>query len=114
MPTINSRIETALASIGCPVGFQQLDDAAYVTTFPSITYFSYLDQPEGWAEDMATEHGYYVQVDVWSKTNHMTLATSVIAAMRAADFGYLEGRDLLEADGTVYHKPLRFKYTEFL
>lgn len=113
--TIDVRIKTALANIGCQTGFQQLDDGAYIESFPSVTYFCYNEQPEGWAEDAETERGYYVQVDVWSKANYMALVDSVIAAMRAADFGYTNGADLQESFGaeTVYHKALRFKYTEF-
>jgi hypothetical protein len=111
--TINARIETALASIGCPVGFQRLDDGAYVTAFPSITYFIYLEQPEEWAEDTETARGYYVQVDIWAKENYLTLKDSVVAAMRAAEFGYLEAQHLTEIDN-IYHCALRFKYTEFL
>lgn len=116
MPSVNSIIETALSGIGCPIGFQQLDDGAYIQAFPSVTYFCYLDQPEGWAEDVETEHGWYYQIDIWAKSNYLALETAVIAAMRAADWGYLSGQDMTVSFGadTVYRKSMRFKLTQFL
>lgn len=116
--TINSRIETALATLTCPVNFIQMDDYAYIKTFPSVTYFCYLDQAEEHADNAETAHGYYIQLDVWNKANYMALVENIRSLMHAAGFGYISGQDLVEAanqpDGPIYRKMLRFNYIEDL
>lgn len=120
--SINARIEAALASLTSadapvPVGFMQLDDGAYIQAFPSITYFCYLDQPEEWADDKEIVHGWYYQIDIWTRKGDVTDGNSTVLvamvkdAMQSAEWDYLEGRDIGELDD-IYHKALRFKYSE--
>lgn len=102
---INSTIMTALKDIGIPVVSQNQSGSP-----PYITFFCYNEQGELWAENVEIATGYYVQVDIWSKTDYTSLAESVKTAMEAAGFKRTTARDLFEPDTRIYHKAIRFVY----
>ena len=66
---INQKVMAALQKIGVPVRFQTYTGTA--DTY--ITFFTYLDKPEGYADDVEYVNGYYVQVDVWSRADYTEL-----------------------------------------
>jgi len=111
--TLNARIESTLASIGCPVAFQTFPESVF-TTFPRISYFCINEQVVYSADDAPAAVEYAVQVDVWHNTDYASLVSQVQAAMSAAGFGRGSGGDIYDPDSRIYHKPLRFYYTEVL
>lgn len=111
--TINARIESALSGVNCPVGFQQLPED-FFTSLPRITYFCTLENPEYWVDDTEAARVYYVQVDVWHNGDYSTLVASVQSAMQLAGFGRGSAQDIYEAESRIYHKLMRFTYTEVL
>lgn len=103
---INALIKSTLTSLNKPLAY--LRYGGKETTY--ITYFCYNEQGETWAENVEIETGYYVQVDVWSKEDPITLADQVKAAMMATGFRRTTGQDLYEDDTQTYHKAQRFVY----
>ena len=101
---INQKVMAALQKIGVPVRFQTYTGTA--DTY--ITFFTYLDKPEGYADDVEYVNGYYVQVDVWSKGNYTDLVNAVHEKMLAAGFIKQNFYDLYEDDLKIYHKAMRF------
>jgi len=100
----NQTIIDALENLGVPVAFQ-----AYTGTAQTyITFFCYNEQGEEWAEDAEIATGYYIQVNLWSKSDYTTLAGQVKDAMIAAGFARTGSQDLYEPETKIYHKALRF------
>lgn len=102
--SINEEVLRTLAGAGAPVRFQHYSGEAD----PYITFFTYLDRPESHADDGVLSTGYYVQVDVWSKTDYTELVQSVYERMLAAGFVKQNFYDLYEEDLKIYHKAMRF------
>ena len=102
--SINKEIITALKEIEVPVSFQSYsgDADSY------ITFFTYLDKPELHSDDKETVTGYYVQIDIWSKTDYTNIEKEVHQSMLTANFRKLNFYDLYEEDLKVYHKVMRF------
>jgi len=106
--TINSRIMTALATLGIPVSFQTYKGT--ITTY--ATFFEYLAQGESFSEDQEDTTGHYIQLDIWSKGDNSAVVILAKSLMIAAGFSRTNETDLYEADLAVYHKGLRFFYAE--
>lgn len=106
--TINQRILQALKSVGVPVSFQQYSGQ----TSSYITFFTYLEAGEQYADDREAVTRFSVQLDVWSKQDYTELVKAVDQAMHVAGFvknGYF---DLYETDSQMYHKAMRFHFEE--
>ncbi len=104
-------IKTALASIinsGIPVEFMNYTGKEKPTY---ITFFCYNEQTERYAENLETKTGYYVQIDIYSKTNPDATAALVKTAMKAAGFVGYEAQDLFENDTNLYHKAISMNIT---
>lgn len=104
----NSLIVNALKSLGVPVSWQKYSGTE--TTY--ITFFSYNEQGEQFADDLELVTGYYVQVDVWSKSDYKNLADQVRSLMEAVGFSRTTAQDLIEFDTLIFHKAMRFSYFE--
>ena len=104
---INSLIMTALTPLGVPVYYLRYYGQA-VPTY--ITFYYYNEQGVAWAENEEIATGYYVQVDVWSKTDFITLVEQVESAMKAAGFIRTSAIDFYEYDTQIYHRAIRFYY----
>jgi hypothetical protein len=102
--SINEEVMLALKDIGVPVRFQRYsgDAATY------ITFFTYLERPEGHADDQEHFTGYYVQVDIWSKKDYTVMANIVGENMAQAGFVKQSFYDLYEEELKIYHKAMRF------
>ena len=102
--SINKDVTFALKNIGVPVSFQTYsgNEETY------ITFFTYLDKPEEHADDEESVTAYYVQVDIWTKTDYTNLAKEVHGCMLIAHFRKLNFYDLFEDDTRTYHKVMRF------
>jgi len=109
--TINSRIITALATLGIPVSFQ-----AYKGTLTTYaTFFEYLAQGESFSEDQEDTTGHYIQLDIWSRGDYTVQVTLAKTLMIAAGFNRTNETELVEIidpSTTVYHKGMRFFYAE--
>ena len=101
---INDLILGALRSLRVPVSFQKYRGKE--NTY--ITFFSYLEQGEQYADNEEKETGYYIQLDVWSKSDYTELVENITDAMKAAGFRRTSAADLFEEDTKIYHKAIRF------
>lgn len=101
-----SFVKSTLTPTGVPVEFQAYTGAA--ATY--ITYFCYNEQGEEWAENEEIATGYYIQVDIWSKSNYTALENQIKTLMLTAGFKRSYARDLYENDTGIYHKAMRFIY----
>ena len=105
---MNSLIINTLKPIGVPVTFQNY--VGKETTY--ITFFTYLEQGEEFADDEEIVTGHYIQVDVWSKGNYLEVVNEVKERMKQAGFRRRSEYELYEKDTKIFHKVLRFVYEE--
>jgi len=103
---MNKLIIDTLKSLGVPVAFQKYSGSE----LKYITFFIYNEQGELWGDDTEIQTGYYVQVDVWSKTDYTTIVDNAITTMRDIGFIRSYATDLYENDTNTYHKSIRFSY----
>lgn len=102
-------IETALSPVSPPVSFSDYTGTAN----PYITYFCYNEQGELYAEGEEIATGYYIQVDIWSKSKeYEALATQVKTLLIAAGFNREYACDLYESGTKIFHKVMRFNFVE--
>lgn len=105
---INSLVVNALSSLTVPVSFQ-----THIENAPTyVTFFTYLQQGEAFADDSEVGTACYIQVDIWSKTNYSELVEQVKSLMLAAGFTRTNEADLYESDTKIFHKGIRFFYLE--
>jgi hypothetical protein len=102
--TINKEILAALKDIKAPVSFQTSKSAS----FPYVTFFTYLDRASLHSDDEENVRGYFVQIDIWSKSDYTGLAKEIHQSMLAANFIRQNYFDLYEKDTKIYHKVMRF------
>lgn len=100
---MNDQIINALASIGVPVSVQTYFGKA--TTY--ITFFTYLENVESYADNKETSISDYIQVDVWSKGDYTTLVNSVLNALKQAEFRRTYVTEMYENDTKMFHKIIR-------
>ncbi|KNF07007.1 protein of unknown function DUF3168 [Gottschalkia purinilytica] len=98
-----------LKSIGIPIKYQTYsgDKKTY------ITYFTYLQQAETYADDEEQTEGYYIQVDIWSNTSgndYTNTIKQVKGLMKQAGFRRKTEHEDYESDTKIYHKAIRFVY----
>jgi hypothetical protein len=101
---INKEIIEALNDIEIPVSFQTSKNGKY----PYITFFTYLDRGTLHSDDKETITGYFIQIDIWSKSDYTQIAKVVHQGMLTANFIKQRYYDLYESDTKVYHKVMRF------
>ena len=102
--SVSKEVINTLENIGVPVSFQ----TSKTDKFPYFTFFTYLDRGTLHGDDKEVVTGYFVQVDVWSKTDYTNLVASVHQAMIEGGFIKQSYYDLYETDTKVYHKVMRF------
>lgn len=102
---LNTEIENLLKNIGCPVAYMFYEGNA-------DTYITYQQTfiEDTLAGDDALIYGVYCyDFDIYSKTNFINLAVSLINTMTAAGWTYQPSRnspDLYERDTKFYHKTI--------
>jgi hypothetical protein len=102
-------IKDALDPLKIPLFFQHSTSIV----FPYITYSCYNEQGESKADDQQASTGYYVQVDIWSKTgDYDALADQIKSAMIAVEFYDTISQDLYEDNSKIFHKAMRFVCVE--
>lgn len=105
---INKLILDTLNPLNVPASFQKYTGVA--TTY--ITFFSYLNQSESFANNIETSIGNYVQIDIWSKDDYTDIVTNVKLALAQAGFRKSYETEMFENETLIYHKVLRFFYLE--
>lgn|GEM_PF-2033837 len=107
--TIKSLVLNTLSSIPYPITFLKNDSED--DTF--ITFFEYLDQGEGYAEDAEDQTGHYIQIDVWYKDDIGTLCKDIMDLLKAQDFTKKEIRDIGWDEPTQrYHSVVSVAYLQ--
>lgn len=103
---MNKLIIDTLTPLAIPVSFQSYSGKA--KTY--ITFFIYNEQGELWADNVETQTGIYIQIDVWSDVDYTILVENVINAMVNAGFKRRSANDLYTSESKIYHKVIRFSY----
>ncbi|CUU45471.1 prohead protease [Clostridium beijerinckii] len=80
-------------------------------TSPYIEYEFYDENGEEWAENKEIATNYYVQVDIFSKTDYTNLENKIKEKMTNAGFMRSTSADLYENDTQLFHKAMRFFIT---
>lgn len=102
------KISDILKSIGIPV--TKLKYSGKATTY--ITYFLFNEQGEAFAENIEKDTSYFYQVDIWTKTDFTDVYKQVLELMKEAGFCRVYANEQYESDTQIYHKIIRFQYTE--
>lgn len=105
---MNKLILDTLKDINIPITFQVYNGNE--TTYG--TFFTYLEQGEKYADDNEVLTGYYVQLDIFSKTNYEPIVINVKDRMLNAGFRRTYETELYEDDTKYFHKVLRFSYAK--
>lgn len=105
--SVNKLIKDALSSLA-PTSFQTYSGTA--TTY--ITFFLYDENAALIADDVEVNTRYYVQIDVWSKGDYTNLVEQVKNKLIELGFNRRSAIDLYEDDTKIYHKAMRFSYTQ--
>lgn len=79
---------------------------------PYVTYRVYDEIGEIWAENREVATNYYVQVDTFSKGSYSDLERLIKEKMINAGFIRTASVDLYEDETELYHKAMRFIYTQ--
>jgi hypothetical protein len=80
---------------------------------PYVEYEIFDEDGALWAEGEEISTNYYVQVDIFSKGDYSILENKIKEKMLSADFERDMAADLYEpAPIDLYHKAMRFNYTE--
>jgi len=103
---INQLIKNTLAPLGIPV--TNLKYSGSATTY--ITFFSYNEHGEEWAEDKEIATGFYIQVDVWSKGDCTDIAAQAKTLLENAGFRRTYATEMYENDTLTFHKVLKVTY----
>lgn len=80
-------------------------------TAPYVEYEIYDENGELWEEGKETATNYYVQVDIFSKTDYTELEIKIREVMLNAGFERSMAADLYEKETKLNHKAMRFIYT---
>lgn len=105
---INKLIIDILKPLNLPVCFQRYSGKA--ETY--ITFHEYFSGGEEYEDDEERLTGHYIQVDVWSKSDYTGVVNKAKKLLNAAGFKRLNETDLYEVDTKIYHKGLKFYYSE--
>lgn len=80
-------------------------------TPPYIEYEIFDENGAAWAENKEIASTYYVQVDIFSKSDYSALEDAIKQKLLEAGFIRTSAADLYEEDTQLYHKAMRFVYT---
>lgn len=106
---VNSLITSTLAPLNIPVCFQKYSGTA--STY--ITFFNYLNKGETFSDDKEEGTGYYIQLDLWYKTDVRDLAKQISDLLIDQGFTKSNIRDMpYDADTKIYHTVISVFYLE--
>ncbi len=102
--TVHEEIVATLSDLAIPLRFQHYSG----TQTPYLTFFTYLEQGELYADDGEQTTGVYVQLDLWSEGDYTDLVNQVHERMREAGFLRRSFNDLYETSTNLHHKVMRY------
>lgn len=81
-----------------------------------ITFFEYLEIPEGYLEDEEASISHNIQLDIWTTNSKegLVLKNKVKKLLKQNGFYMEDSKDQFEEDTGIYHKAMRFNYIEEL
>jgi hypothetical protein len=79
-----------------------------------IEYEIYDEQEAYYDENTEKAIDYYIQVDIFSPYDYSSIEKAVKEVLKEKGYDGGRGPDLYEEDTRLYHKPLRFTYTQIL
>ena len=103
---MNKLIIESLKPLNIPVNFQKYTGSA--DTY--ITFYNYFTSGEAFEDDSESITGYYLQIDVWSKTDYTEIVDKTRNLLIDKGFKRLNEFDLYEDDTKTYHKVMKFYY----
>lgn len=106
--SISQLILDTLKPLNVPVAF--LKYKGKENTY--IIFQEYLQQGEGFSEDMEEITGHYIQLNIFSKGNYNSLVKKVKELLGNAGFKRLNENDLYENDTELRNHIIRFYYSE--
>ena len=98
---------SALEELEIPVSFQTNN----INVYPHITFFVYNQLGTAWGDNEEVQTTFYIQLDIWSKTNYESIVKLVMKQMKEAGFIRTYAIDLWEEETKTYHKSIRFSYS---
>ncbi|KOA90872.1 hypothetical protein [Clostridium botulinum] len=106
-------ISEILAPLNVPVVEGWFDKILNIT---HITVHEFLDEDNGFEDDLNSEIIHNIQIDIWSMDSlkAFNLKNKVKTILKKNDFIYDSGQDFYETKKRLYHKGMRFIYTEFV
>lgn len=104
---MNKLIIDTLKSLNVPTAFLKYTGSS--TTY--IVFFVLNEQGELFADNDEISTQYNIQIDIYSKSDYTTLVASVKNALKAVGFKRTYAIDIYENDTNLYHKSLRFYYS---
>lgn len=106
---MNREVLKALEPLNIPVEFQKYTGGKQ----PYITFFTYLEQGELFADNEEIETGYYIHLDLFGKGNLQKIAKDIKRLMRENGFTRTSNFDATyEKDTGLHHKVFRFYKTK--
>ncbi|ETT84174.1 hypothetical protein MKZ08_08470 [Viridibacillus sp. FSL R5-0477] len=106
--SLNKLIIDTLKPIGIPVALLTYTGTA--TTY--ITFFQYNEMGVVFAEDSEQETRHSIQIDVWSKGNHVDVVKQVKKLLKEQGFSRVTAHELYEDDTKIFHKVMQFYYDD--
>lgn len=106
-------VSSALSSLDVPVIEGWYDEDLNKT---HITVHEYLSQDGDYEDDEASCIEHNIQVDIWSKNSLQAckLKKKIKILLKNNEFSFSQGQDFYETDTKIYHKAMRFTYTEYM
>jgi len=106
MMNLNQLILNTLNDVGSPVDYMSYSGSE--RTY--ITFFEY-DQGAGLeADDKEQSTAHYIQIDIYSPGNFLSIVKNVKRKMKQAGFKKNFETEMYENDTKLYHKVLRFYF----
>lgn len=109
--TLQAQVMNALRPLGVPVAFQEYTGKSVPVW---VTFFFYNQFPDEFADDSEIAIFNGVQIDVWARGDYSQTVEGIMAAMRKAGWRWSGNYDLYEQDTGIYHKVMRFNYSNSL
>lgn len=106
--SLNALVIDTLNPLGIPVDFQTT--RSNNTTY--ITFFFYNEKGALYLDDDEKETRYSLQVDIWSKEDYISTVDQVKKLLKSVGFVRTFATDFYEKDTQIYHKVLRFSFTQ--
>ncbi|KMY49569.1 hypothetical protein [Peribacillus loiseleuriae] len=106
--SLNALVINTLNPLGIPVDFQ----TARSNSPTYITFFFYNEKGTLYLDDDEKETRYSLQVDIWSKGDYISTVEQVKKLLKSVGFVRTFATDLYEKDTQIYHKVLRFSFTQ--